>query len=342
MTGPFQKLPPTATGDTAVDTYYDVSSNQDPDFVNRMRMHSQETPQPIIESELLIVRTEGNLSSTDEITFVDEGWDSRVYLINGGETAYKFPRAPSVAQDYPQEIAALKMLDGIGGGVLTQRFIMLDPANRYFSYSGVVGTQLSELLESLSVEDKIRAGSIVGSFLNLLHGQHIEGAPVTTVENEISEYQAKYQLALPIIEASFSAHEQQRVATFFLDFMPSEMRALGCEMRLCHGDLGSYNIVLGDDRNLGIIDFGNVGYYDPSKDFIDFGDEVVLDAALEAYGDSANLRAKIDVRSKALTVIDLVYYINKEDDAGLIVTVGKLHSILPNLIESSADGSENV
>lgn len=319
------------TAGTPRSATYDVSDDRDPGFLSKMQMHSQETPQSVIDQEQSIIKAELNLSEDDEITFDDEGWDSRVYLVNGGETAYKFPRAPGVVRGYPREISALKMLKGIHSEVITQRFKALDSGNRYFSYAGVMGTKLSVLLGLLEEKEKQRVGSTIGSFLKELHVHHLGDVPIVTIDDEIEEYQSKYRLALPIIESSFSPEEQSSIAGFFFEQMPAQMGALGSEMRLCHGDLGSYNIVLNNDSTIGIIDFGNVGYYDQSKDFIDFGDEIVLDAALGAYGDSALLRAKAAVRTEGLTAIDLVYYMSKKNSQGIGITIEKLRSLLPSL-----------
>ncbi|MDO8591972.1 MAG: aminoglycoside phosphotransferase family protein [bacterium] len=308
-----------------------------------MEMHSQETPLVVIDQERSIVAGELSLSEHVEIIFYDEGWDSRVYMINGGEIVYKFPRSPYVMQGYSREIATLRMLeDTTSSKVTTQRFRSLDPGNRYFSYRGVVGTQLSELMGSMEADEKQRIGTTVGLFLRELHALVLDGAPVVTADDEIKEYQTKYRLAMPVIESHFSTDEQLRIAKFFLDQMPAEIESLGSESRLCHGDLGSYNIVIGEDGTTGIIDFGNVGYYDQSKDFIDFGDDVVLLAALEAYGDSELLRAKVVVRTIALSVIDLVYYMSKKDNEGLMSTVERLRALLQSLPnDSSPGGSEN-
>ncbi len=306
-----------------------------------MEMHSQETPQAVIDQECSIIAVELSLSEHDAILFDDEGWDNRVYIVNGGETVYKFPRSPHVMQGYSIEIAALRMLEDIDNEVVTQRFKALDPENRYFSYKGIVGTQLSELLGSLDPEDKKRIGNTVGSFLKELHALDLCGAPVVTTDDEVKEYQSKYRLALPIIESSFSADEQSRIARFFLDLMPAEMERLGNELRSCHGDLESYNIVIGSDGTIGIIDFGNIGYYDQSKDFIDFGDDVVLQAALEAYGDSPLLRAKAAVRIMALPAIDLVYYMSKKDNQGIMLTIERLRALLLGLPDRFGGASEH-
>lgn len=54
----------------------------------------------------------------------------------------------------------------------------------------------------------------------------------------------------------------------------------------------------------------------------------VLDAALEAYGDTAVLRQKIAVRRKILYIVDLPFFIGKEDEDGIKKTVSKIKSTI--------------
>jgi hypothetical protein len=306
-------------------------SSNSPDFVSKMQMHSQDTSVARIKHEEAIIRLQPDISDGDTIVYEDEGWDSRVYVVNGGATCYKFPRSPEVLVGYGKEIMALNMIAGLDTDVRTQCFKVFDPVAGFFSYSGLVGVQLSELLPTIDASEKQRIGSKIGSFLKVLHGSELEDAPVVSVADEIEEYKAKYQLALPVLASSFSSQELARVSEFFVDHMPEQMTRLGSELRLCHGDLGSYNIIIGDDGTPGIIDFGNLGYYEQSKDFIDFGDDDVLHAVYKAYGDSPLLRAKTAVRTVALQAIDIVYYMAKKDKMGVEVTVGKLRDLLPHL-----------
>jgi aminoglycoside phosphotransferase (APT) family kinase protein len=300
------------------------------DFISTMQMHPQETPQSVVEHERSLVAAELGLTESDaasRIGFSDEGWSSRVYLLDGGETVFKFPRSTEVTNDYGREIAALLLLDTVECPLPTQRFRATGPSGG-FSYHGLVGTQLSEQLDVLSLEDKTAIGSQIGSFLTHMHGLELPDVPRVTIGQEVQEYQAKYQLALPVIETLFTDSEQASVAKFFWDQLPAEVERLDATIKLCHGDLGSYNVVVTADGTPGIIDFGNVGYYDTSKDFIDFGDAAVLEAALASYGDNPVLRAKISVRTIALQAIDLVYYMSKKDRIGVDKTADKLRSLL--------------
>ena len=50
-----------------------------------------------------------------------------------------------------------------------------------------------------------------------------------------------------------------------------DFEKLKSNIKLCHGDLGLWNIIL-NKKQIGIIDFGDVGYYDSSIDFSGIGD----------------------------------------------------------------------
>ena len=169
-----------------------------------------------------------------------------------------------------------------------------------------------------------RIGRAVGAFLKKLHAQKLDGAIAMTIEDEIAEFQYKYELGRPVITTDFSEVEQTRLRTLILDEMPSELMRLGGDLALCHGDLGYWNMVLGKNGTIGIIDFGDIGYYDRSKDFIGFEDMEALDAALNAYGDVELLRQKIAIRQKVLAILDLPFYIGKEDHVGIKRTVAKI------------------
>jgi hypothetical protein len=86
-------------------------------------------------------------------------------------------------------------------------------------------------------------------------------------------------------------------------------------------------MILGE-RRLGVVDFGDAGYYDRSKDFVGLEHADLLDAALCVYGDDSVLREKIAARQVALPVIELPFYIGKHDDAGLRRTLTRLRERL--------------
>ena len=301
------------------------------DFDSKMPMHSQDTPRSLLEAERQIIMADLGLRTTKDasrLTFSDEGWSSRAYLVDGGDIVYKFPRSPEVLGDYEREMAALALLASTDTPLPVQRVRAGGPGVPYLSMHGLVGPQLSERLATLDDCAKADIGVQLGGFLRHLHGLDMPNAPEETLDSEVREYQAKYQLATQILEEQFTKSERSTAADFFLEELPAKVRQLGLARRLCHGDLGSYNIVLTADGTPGIIDFGNIGYYDQSKDFIDFNDATVLNASLESYGSNTVLQEKITLRMIALQAIDLVYYMTKKDKASVAQTADKLKAML--------------
>ncbi len=66
-----------------------------------------------------------------------------------------------------------------------------------------------------------------------------------------------------------------------------------------------------------MIDFGDVEYRDPSADFSALGDGAILEAALTAYDASDLLRRRAELRITAFPVLDLPFYVGKQDAAGV-------------------------
>ena len=297
------------------------------DFVSTMQMHSQLAPQELVDRERQQVADDLGAADVANVSFSNEGWSSRAYLYNNGEVVYKFPRSDQVSDDYHKEIAALVLLNNVDCPVATQRFKSYGP-NGSFSYYGLVGTQLSVKLPELDRDQKRAVGSALGRFISCIQGLGLADVPHVTAHQEAVEYAEKYALAKPVISSVFSAKDQTTIATFFMEQMPSEVARLGEDLRLCHGDLGSYNVILDDRDAPGIIDFGNVGYYDTSKDFIDLGDHDVLEGALAAYGSDDTLRQKVAIRAIALQAVDIVYYMAKKDSVGVGQTADRLRALL--------------
>lgn len=99
--------------------------------------------------------------------------------------------------------------------------------------------------------------------------------------------------------------------------MPQKSQELGIEEVFCHGDLGYNNILLTDNLEVGVIDFGDAGYMDKSYDFIGLEDDDILDAAILAYGDDKNLRKKVEIRRQLLPLMEMLFLIDKKDKEGL-------------------------
>ncbi len=60
-----------------------------------------------------------------------------------------------------------------------------------------------------------------------------------------------------------------------------------------------------------------MAYCDTSKDFSGFGDDAILNAALDAYGDDDLLGEKAGLRIRAFPVLDMPFYLGKRNQAGV-------------------------
>jgi aminoglycoside phosphotransferase (APT) family kinase protein len=289
-------------------------------------MNVQEVSAEERQRDESVIRRE--LGHDGEIVFTDEGWDSRAYIVNHGEAVFKFPRSTQTAEQYRYEIAALRVLEGLVSPVRTPRVRWEDPDLAYFGYEGIVGEPLSSRIAGYDTQTKTNVGQALGRFVKLLHAVELPDARTTDVEAEISNYDEKYQLAKPALVAAFSESELPGIERFFLGQLPAEMRRLGGELRLSHGDLGPWNIIVSPTAEVGVIDFGDVGYQDESKDFSGFGDDTILAAALESYGADAVLREKASLRIKAFPILDIPFYLGKHNQAGVDACVDLVRRVI--------------
>nr|AIA13715.1 Phosphotransferase enzyme family [uncultured bacterium]AIA14004.1 Phosphotransferase enzyme family [uncultured bacterium] len=291
-------------------------------------MQSQTTTPEVIEHEKHLVQQQLGLDTTDAIIFIDAGWDSRVYMINDGYSFFKFPRSDKIRQRYQYEIAALKLAATVNPAVQVPEVSWGHPSNEYFGYHGVPGTVLAEMIPTLTGNTKQTIGSIIGTFLKQLHELSLPGARMIPVDREIKQFQEWYQPAVPVIQQMFSESEQRQLRTLVEDTWPAQLLSLGSDTVLCHGDLGFRNCLYQDETTIGIIDFGDVGYYDRSKDFINLTDPEIFEAALQAYGDSPELRQKIAIRQTVLQIIKLTASIGKQDEQGVHQAITQLGEVL--------------
>jgi aminoglycoside phosphotransferase (APT) family kinase protein len=188
-----------------------------------------------------------------------------------------------------------------------------EPSLAYVGYIGVVARDLSE--GEVDAERARKFGAAIGSFLRVLHAQTLD-VPTHTVEDEIANYQARHRSVVPVLETSFNADELRMLDDFFRRELPATMRSAGQHLCVCHGDLGPWNVIIGLDDTVGVIDFGEAGYRDQSKDFVALPIPA-LEGALAAYGDSRALRDKVAIRRRAFPITDLPYFIGIGDADGI-------------------------
>lgn len=281
-------------------------------------MPSQHTPPTTIEQEKQTIRQVANLSADTEITLNDRGWDSRVYSFEDGRYFFKFPRSERVQKGYQYEVAALKHLASLDTGIHVQNILWEHPEDAYFGYEGVQGMPLSEAVEGLDHQQKEVIGTSIGIFLQKLHTLELPGARTVSLSDEDAQIRRWYEDALPTIQAVFTDVEQRALHALVYETWPARLESLGRDPVLCHGDLHFENILHQTNGQLGIIDFGDVGYFDRSRDLIDLHDPTVSQAAFAAYGKSdENFMHKIQLRHEMIQIVSLGFYAGKGDEDGI-------------------------
>ncbi len=287
---------------------------------------SQQTDQKIIIEEEKFIRGLLNLGENDKFEFNDRGWTSRVYIINSGEFVFKFPREEKVKEEYKLEIPAYKTAYTTRGDVLIPEVQWEHPNMDYMGYRGIKGQPMYKAIKTLGTAEKQKIGSDLGTFLKKFHASHIKNVPLMSQEKQFDEYKYKLELGMPAIKEHLNASEVEQLQQFVFKEYPEKMREFGFKKGLCHGDLGYWNMIYSEDGKVGVIDFGDVGYYDTSIDFAGMNDKEILDSALKAYGGDV-IREKIELRMKIIPVIDMPFFVGKEDEKGIKETIERMRKI---------------
>jgi aminoglycoside phosphotransferase len=271
-------------------------------------------------------------STTDcDIELNNVGWTSRVYIVAKGKFVFKFPRSAGAKKEYEQEVNILKLLKQINYKVHIPIICWIGDHYSYLGYKGIIGKTFDQIIKKLTIADKVLIGKKIGEFLVQLHSQKLKDAHTVTIQDEIIQFQDCYRDVRTTIANHYSTDEQKKLRTFIMEDMPKVINKLGCDYSLCHGDLGYWNLILREDNSIGVIDFGDIGYYDKSKDFLGIEDKEMLDSVLSIYGDNKILRQKIAIRQKALPLLDLVYFVKNNDNAKIIQTIEKLQYHIPGM-----------
>jgi len=274
--------------------------------------------------EIAVVRQLVGLPETHPVERNEIGWTSRVYLVNGGEYVVKFPRTDAVKEEYRREIALLRQLEADHLPVRTPRILWTPPEQEYLGYAGIVGTSLDLLISDTSAEERIVIGKQVGGFLKTLHALQFPDAFAMTLDEEIAEFHYKYGLGDAIFARDLTVAERKRLDEVVLRETPAGLKQLGVDVAFCHGDLGYWNMIVSPNGQLGIIDFGDSGEYDRAKDFAALEDADLRERALHAYGADEPLRERIALRRRLLPVVDLPFYIGKQNEEGIARTVARI------------------
>jgi len=265
------------------------------------------------KDELEIVMRLTGIEDESRIKINEVGWTSRVYIIDDGKIVFKFPRNARFREECKHKASALKLLQ-------KQKFCLRIPVlnwttedNSYFGYYGVEGTPLREVIDDLSNDQKMEIGTQIGKFLRQLHGLKAYGdMKAQTLEEQALEYQNWYRKGRDLLAGYFSETELMRIDDFFTHEVPNCMVGTG-ELVFCHGDLDCNNTLIDNERQMGIIDFGDAGLYDRSQDFRGMDDEVLRESMMKAYGgDEVISKVAAEATSKMIDVLNLIYCIEND------------------------------
>ena len=287
-------------------------------------MHPQRVESSIISYEKKLVAEFTGVKESD-VKVNDVGWTSRVYIVGNGSWVFKFPRNEKTKQEYEHERAVLELLKDLNSNIQVPRIQWTDPGNNYLGYEGIIGQTFDQVHIP---NDKMRSiGKSVGEFLKQLHALRLLGARNVSIKHEIKELHDKYAL-ISRAAGLFSPEELKKLESTVFKSIPSDLERLGLDYGLCHGDLGYWNLILKNDGSVGVIDFGDIGNWDRSKDFIGLENEEILNEALNAYGDNDLIRQKIAVRRKILVIMDLCYFTDVQNKKGVQKSLTKIRAFL--------------
>ena len=290
---------------------------------------NQETTPQTIQKEIELIRQLAGLDDTVTVEFNDAGWTSRVYLINDGEIVFKFPRREEVKKEYVWEVLAYELLSALNLSVRFPELCWRDPDFEYLGYKGVRGSNFDEIITNLPTPQKEVVGRSLGDFLRQFHQLDLVGANVITLEDEVAEAQEKFLMGANAITQKFTASEFENIKSFVCEKYPSQMLSFSFDKVLCHGDLGFWNIIYQGKDQVGVIDFGDVGYYDRSIDFAGMFDEVTLESALQTYGKTSDeLLKKVELRMLLMPIVDLPFFLGKDDKLGIEKTISRIRANL--------------
>ena len=253
----------------------------------------------------LVSDLEGNANVQIELN--ETGWMSRAYIVNSGKYVFKFARRPEVKDDYRSEVKIYRLLENQQLSIQVPKILWVSDKYEYIGYEGVVGSELRDIQNELDAETKIHIGITLGTFLKKLHSLELDGLERISLEDEILLLGQKYTNLQMALKELFSLNEISILNNFVKELFPTKIQSLGIEPVMCHGDIGYGNLIMKKDGFIGVIDFGDLGYYDASQDFCAIQDQVVLESALKSYGANDILNRKIALRASIIAFRDLEY-----------------------------------
>ena len=219
-----------------------------------------------------------------------DGYNSRAYIVNDGEFVAKFPKHDAV--NYKGEAKTLGHLESIKTEINLQKVKWASDDFSRIILHGVKGTPLSEM-KNLSLAEKTDIAGQLGKFLKQLHTVKIDMGG-ENLEQELSNYNDAYKEVGEFYKSNLTKEELARLNFLMFDYFPNHRRRLGENLVFCHADIFENNIFIDENGKVGIIDFGNTGYFDQAADFMLEGE--LRQLTLDSYGADETLRKKVELK----------------------------------------------
>jgi len=285
--------------------------------------------------ELAIVKKLTKVNDENRIVLNEIGWTSRVYIVDDGEIILKFPRSKKYQKECEHEVDILKLLKGYEFNINIPVINRVDEDNAYTGFYGVRGKPITtETIDRLSEAQRKKIGAQIGIFLKKLHAIDYKGKSPSNESDIMEWFQKSFCKKKRTLKKYFSKNELYAIEELVAS-LPQKSANLGTEQVFCHGDLGYNNILLTDNLEVGVIDFGDAGVIDKSYDFIGLEDDVMLDAAIVAYGGDEVLKEKVAIRRQLLPLMEMLFLINRKDIEGIKQCVNKMRNNIKSMRKKS-------
>ena len=251
-----------------------ISLQQDSDFKNIIKKHYPDI-------------------SNNTITFLDDGWDHYVYVVNG-KVAFRFPRGPEYGNKDSIETKFFEIFADTSPVPVQKMKLVKDEDTQiqYEIYDFIQGIRFTKEFAATCSEEELDAiAEALGKFFTRLHAFPIEEARKIHIDsiNGVEDY-ADYWLGfLQHIQKDmyqyFSSDEKKWIEDIFTEYAVT-VKKEPYELKVTHFDIMPEHILVDEKTHKlsGIIDF-SLRISDPAYDFsyIDRYGEKFLQTVLDNY-----------------------------------------------------------
>ena len=246
----------------------------------------------------------------DSIKLIDEGYDSKAYIVNN-EYVFKIKFSANKKKGYEKEKAIYDFLNkNLKTNIKIPRieYSYITDELSILGYKEIKGKFLTpEIYSTMSKDKQELLKQDIAIFLRQMHDLDYSEISSYTIDNKQNLLE-EYQLLKETIYDSLTDTEKQYIEDFMQRLYNTTI--FGGKKCLCHNDFSCNHLLLDNDNRLvGVIDFGDSGIIDEYCDFIYLLEDSEEEIGMSFGEDILKLYGNIDV-SKAKEYQDIVeqYY----------------------------------